>query len=79
MNHENSFLTFNQFGAAARSKRETYDMLTIKGGYYLPPIDQANSDYISDILSGDKKVSIYLQEPCRSWNPIAYVWRESLK
>ena len=50
--------TVNEFGVVARSKREAYDLLSIKGGYYLPPIEQAKVDYISDILSGDKKVII---------------------
>ena len=50
-------LTVNEFGVIARSKKEVYDLMTVTGGYYLPTIEQANFDYISDILSGDKNVS----------------------
>ena len=53
---ENTF-TVNQFGVAALSKKETYSMLTITGGYYLPSVSLKNADNISDILSGDKNVS----------------------
>ena len=48
--------TVHEFGIVSQSKREVYDVLTIEGGYYLPPIEQANADYISDNLSGDKIV-----------------------
>ena len=54
---EQSF-TVHQFGVTCRSKKEVYDILTVRGGYYLPLIEQANSDYISDILSGEKLVSL---------------------
>ena len=50
-------LTFNQFRLADRSKKETYDILTITGGKYLPLVSQTNADYISDILSWNKNVS----------------------
>ena len=50
--------TVNEFGVVSRSKREAYDLLIIKGGYYLPPIEQAKADFIPDILSGDKKVIV---------------------
>ena len=48
--------TVHEFGIVSQSKREVYDILTVKGGYYLPPIEQANANYISDVLSGDKIV-----------------------
>ena len=53
---EKDFITKHEFSAVARSKRETYDKLTGKGRCYLPPIDQVNSDYIADILSGNLEV-----------------------
>ena len=56
---ERSGFTINEFGVVARRKRETYDTLAIREGYYLPPFFYANSDYIADILSGDKLVIIY--------------------
>ena len=48
--------TVHEFGIVSQSKREVYDILTVEGGYYLPPIEQANANYISDVLSGDKIV-----------------------
>ena len=39
-----------------RLKREVYELLKIKGGYYLSPIEQANREYIFDIMTGSKKV-----------------------
>ena len=49
--------TVHEFGIVSQSKKEVYDVLTVEGGYYLPPIELANDDYISDILSGDKIVA----------------------
>ena len=46
--------TVKEFGTVSQSKKEDYDVLTVDGGYSLPLIEQANADYISDILSGDK-------------------------
>ena len=46
----------HEFGIVSQSKREVYDILTVEGGYYLPSIEQANANYISDVLSGDKIV-----------------------
>ena len=39
------------------SKREEYQTLWVTGNIYLPSCDQINSDYVSDVLSGDKLVS----------------------
>ena len=39
-----------------RSKREVYELLRMNGGYYLPPMEQADRDYIYDIMTGTKKV-----------------------
>ena len=49
MEADKNTLTVNQFRVAARSKKETYGILTIKGGKYLPLVSQINADYISDI------------------------------
>ena len=49
--------TVLEFGIVSQSKKEVYDVLTVEGGYFLPPIEQANADYISDILSGNKIVA----------------------
>ena len=57
MEADKNTLTVNQFRVAARSKKETYGILTIKGGKYLPLVSQINADYISDILSGNKNES----------------------
>ena len=54
---DQNILTFNQFRVAARTKKETYHILTITWGKYLPPVSQTNVDYISDILPGNKNVS----------------------
>ena len=40
----------------ARSKREVYELLKMKGGYNLSPIEQTNREYIYDIMTRSKKV-----------------------
>ena len=42
--------------AKANSKQEMCRMLQLEGDVYLPPKSQANHNYISEILSGTKKV-----------------------
>ena len=46
--------TVKENGTVSQSKKEDYDVLTVDGGYSLPLIEQANADYLSDILSGYK-------------------------
>ena len=41
------------------SKVEVYKVLTITGKVYLPAV-QVNCDFISDLLSGDKNVMLFL-------------------
>ena len=57
MEVDENALTFNQFRVAVRSKKETYNILTITGGKYLPPVSQTNAEYISGILSWNKNLS----------------------
>ena len=42
--------------AKANSKNEMFRILQLEGDVYLPPKSQANHNYISEILSGTKKV-----------------------
>ena len=42
----------------ARSKKEVYLVLTVEGELYLPPILDANRNYLKNIMSGKKKVYI---------------------
>ena len=41
-----------------RSKKEIYQILLIEGQYYLPPFEECTIDYLRDIFSGRKKVSV---------------------
>ena len=50
-------LDSRRMAVVARSKKEVYDKLVMKGEYYFPPIAQTNADFISDIMEGRKKVS----------------------
>lgn len=55
MNEANS-MNIKQFAVTAQCKAEAYDRFTVMGGYCLPPLEQANADYIADIMSGQKLV-----------------------
>ena len=48
--------------AKANSKREMWKILQLEGDVYLPPNSQANHDYISKILSGEKKVWLMVND-----------------
>ena len=60
------------------TKAEVYKVLTIIGGIYLPPIEQINSDFIRDILSGDKLVSygnhfiVHILKPSQDYRSASY-------
>jgi hypothetical protein len=53
-------LIMNEMAVHAQSKKEVYQILQIEGHVFLPPISQASSDYISDVLNGSKKVTMFL-------------------
>ena len=57
---EQSYINWQEASVHTRSKNEIYQLLRLKGGYYLPPIEKADRDYIYDIMTGEKKVSFYL-------------------
>ena len=51
----NKEITINDIALHAKSKKEVYDVLTIEGGIYLPPIIDANRKYVQNIIRGYKK------------------------
>ena len=72
MNQNPKDFTLHELGVVLQSKKELYDLLTIECGYYLPTKEQANADYISDILNGDKIVnSLFwsLSSYMSAWSP----------
>ena len=56
-----------EIGTKAQSKAELYRLLTVEGGMYLPPQDQTNMEFISDIAFSVKRVGnhlIYVYKDC---------------
>ena len=51
-------LLASKMKVVASSKGEIYRLLKDKGQYYLPPKNMAGADFISDIMSGEKKVRL---------------------
>ena len=47
-----------EVSSKAQSKPEMYRLLTVEEGLYLPPQDQTNMEFISDIAFQVKKVSL---------------------
>ena len=50
-------LKVNEISMHAKSKKELYRLLQLEENIYLPPLEQANHKYISDLLSGKKVTS----------------------
>ena len=50
-------ITTNELGTKAKSKNEIYRFLATEGNVYLPPQNESNHYYLSDIISGKTKVS----------------------
>ena len=48
-------ITISDIAIHAKSKKEVYHVLTVEGGLYLPPIIDANKNYIQNIMRGFKK------------------------
>ena len=49
------------------TKGEVYKVLRITSTMYLPPVEQVNSDFIRDLLRGDKLVRYILIYAVCSW------------
>ena len=47
-------ITSSDISLKAKSKKEIYMVLKVEGGLYLPPIMNANRNYIRGIISGTK-------------------------
>ena len=58
---DQTYINWQEVSIHTKSKKEIYDLLRLRGGYYLPPIEQIDKDYIFDITTGAKKVSAILQ------------------
>ena len=57
MEEENmSMVDVREIALKWSTKDEVYKVLTITGNVYLPPVQQVNSNFIRDVLWGDKLV-----------------------
>ena len=56
MDKEQDCINWQEVSVHTKSKKEIYQLLRVRGGYYLPPIEQADREYIHDLLTGAKKV-----------------------
>ena len=50
-------INVRQISMKASSKKELYRMLQLEGDVYLPPMPQANHNYVADVISGKAKVT----------------------
>ena len=50
----------NELATKAKSKNEIYRLLATEGKVYLPPQNESNHYYLSDIISGKIKVGCFL-------------------
>lgn len=53
---DQNYISVHEMGVAAKSKQEAYTIMVTQGGWYLPPINYCNADYIWDLIAGDKYV-----------------------
>ena len=56
MSQDQDSINWQEVSVHAKSNKEIYQLLRIRGGYYLPPIEQVDREYIHDLLTGAKKV-----------------------
>ena len=53
-------MTIKELGVVCQSKKDVYKVLQVEGEIYLPPIEQSDHKFISQIVTGEKKVAQYL-------------------
>lgn len=56
---EQSYINVRELALSWRTKYEFYQIMTMKGGVYLPPECNINWDFISDVIDGTKKVCFH--------------------
>ena len=57
---ESDIMTIKELGVVCQSKKDVYKVLQVEGEIYLPPIEQSDHKFISQIVTGEKKVAQYL-------------------
>ena len=60
-----TYLLASKMKMVASSKGEVYRLLKVRGQYYLQPKNMASAEFISDIMSGKKKVR-FIPSKCQS-------------
>ena len=59
MGDAENIITTNELDTKARSKNEIYRLLVTEGNVFLPPQKEANYRYLSEVISGDTKASLF--------------------
>ena len=59
---EGTHITTSELGIKAKSKHEVYRLLWADGNVYIPPEKEANYDYLSSVIRGEKKVNTHIYD-----------------
>ena len=51
-------MTTNELEVICQSKKDMFKVLQVEGEIYLPPIEQSNHQFISQIMTGEKEVCL---------------------
>jgi hypothetical protein len=50
-------MNVKELGVKCQSKKDMYKVLQVTGRIFLPPIEQANYQFIAQLVTGEKEVS----------------------
>ena len=53
---ESDIMTIKELGVVCQSKKDIYKVLQVDGEIYLPPVEQSDHKFISQVVTGEKKV-----------------------
>ena len=69
-------ITLSDISLKAKSKKEIYMVLTVEGGLYLPPIMDANRNYIRGLINWTK---LFLYSKNVKWTKVPQIEKLDLK
>jgi hypothetical protein len=67
---ESESMNTKELGVVCQSKNDMYKVLQVTGDIYLPPVEQANYEFIAQLVSGEKEVCVLLAIMFRSVLPM---------
>ena len=77
--NKNVSMAAKTFAAKFRSKREVWNFLAVDVGAYLPPYENVTIYHMKDLVTGTKKVCIFIQNQTLHFQHLFYIILQIIK